>query len=439
MKLQLAGAALVAMLATGAIADARHDAKMEKKAASAAIAANKAMKKKQWDKAIAAAESAVALNPDDAGYRILLGSAYLKGGRFASAETAYRDVLTLQPENGKVALNMALAQIGAGRWAEARATLDRHADGMNTADRGLALALAGDAPAAVEVLTAATRSPDADAKTRQNLALAMALAGRWQEARTLVGLDLAPLEADRRIVEWAAFARPQSASDQVAALLGVTPVADPGQPVALALSSAAPVQVAKDAPVDAFMPGPEEPVVAQTATVSQDVPPPAVVSQEVPPPATAAPVQAAVAAAPAPRPIVTAAVAPRLIAAPSAYKTPLRAVRLAVPATLARRQPAKGDWVVQIGAFQNAAVAKAGWTRATRRFPTLAHHNPGGMNAAVKGANFYRLSVGGFARADAVALCRSYRAKGGVCFVRQQAGDRLAAWAAPRGIQLAAR
>ena len=45
-------------------------------------------------------------------------------------------------------------------------------------------------------------SPEATPKTRQNLALALALAGRWQEARTLVGLDLAPVEADKRIVEW---------------------------------------------------------------------------------------------------------------------------------------------------------------------------------------------------------------------------------------------
>ena len=39
----------------------------------------------------------------------------------------------------------------------------------------------------------------------------------------------------------------------------------------------------------------------------------------------------------------------------------------------------------------------------------------------------------------ALMLIRSYRVRGGLCFVRQQAGDRLAAWARPRGIQLASR
>src|SRR5690606_32736039 len=44
-----------------------------------------------------------------------------------------------------------------------------------------------------------------------------------------------PDMVSKRIMEWAQFARPASASDQVASLLGVTPVADPGQPVRLAL------------------------------------------------------------------------------------------------------------------------------------------------------------------------------------------------------------
>lgn len=435
MKLHVTGAGLAAMLIAGsvpviapAIANARHDARSEKKAADAAVKAGKALQKKQWEKAIAGAEAAVALNPGDAGYRTLLGSAYLKGGRFASAEAAYRDVMTLQPENATVALNLALAQIGAGRWAEARATLERHAGGIPAADRGLALALAGDPTNAVEVLTAATRAPDATAKTRQNLALAMALSGRWQEARTMIGLDLAPADADKRIVEWAAFAKPGSASDQVATLLGIHPVADPGLPVALALAGTVPVAVAAttEAPIDSFMPGRADPEVEQQLAAEQ--------------PVAQGPVAAAALPAPAPAIVHAAVTPPPMIAAPAPYKTALSPRRAQLRTAAAPlRAPAKGDWVVQIGAFENAAVAKDGWARAMRRFPALGAHTPGGMNAAVRGASFYRLSVGAFARADAVALCRSYRARGGLCFVRQQAGDRLAAWARPRGIQLASR
>lgn len=442
MKLHLTGAGIVTLLIAAAVpsiapviapavADARHDARAQKKAAEAAVKAGKAMKKRQWEKAIAGAEAAVALNPADAGYRTLLGSAYLKGGRFASAEAAYRDVMTLQPENATVALNLALAQVGAGRWAEARATLERHAAAIPAADRGLALALAGDPTGAVDVLTVATRSPEATPKTRQNLALALALAGRWQEARTLVGLDLAPVEADKRIVEWAAFARPASASDQVASLLGIRPVADPGLPVALALAGAVPVAVAatNEAPIDSFMPKANVEAEQQLAA---EPPAPAQGPVAAPAPTPAATIARAM--------IAQQAVSPPLIAAPASYKTAVAARRSTAKAAVGTaRAPAKGDWVVQIGAFENAAVAKDGWTRATRRFPALGVHAPGGMNAAVKGASFYRLSVGGFARADAVALCRSYRVRGGLCFVRQQAGDRLAAWARPRGIQLASR
>src|SRR4029078_9750228 len=41
------------------------------------------------------AEKAVEKSPRDAGFRALLGNCYLAGGRFASAEAAYKDSLTL--------------------------------------------------------------------------------------------------------------------------------------------------------------------------------------------------------------------------------------------------------------------------------------------------------------------------------------------------------
>src|SRR6476661_7498853 len=45
--------------------------------------------------AIDFAERAVANTPTDAGFRALLGSAYFAGGRFHSAEAAYKDSLTI--------------------------------------------------------------------------------------------------------------------------------------------------------------------------------------------------------------------------------------------------------------------------------------------------------------------------------------------------------
>ncbi|MEO5865480.1 MAG: SPOR domain-containing protein, partial [Sphingomonas sp.] len=96
---------------------------------------------------------------------------------------------------------------------------------------------------------------------------------------------------------------------------------------------------------------------------------------------------------------------------------------------------AKGDFYVQLGAYENAAVAKDAWGRMARRF---AGHTPSGMNFAANGANFYRLSIGGFTRHDADAVCHGYRARGGRCFVRTAAGDQMAAWNAS-GNKLASR
>lgn len=406
-----------------AVASSRSDAAAAKAAAGNAAKANKALAKGDPAKAIGFAEAAVALMPQDATYRTLLGAAYLKAGRFTSAHAAYADVLQLSPGNGKAALNLALAMIAEGQWDEARKLLDANAATVPASDRGLAIALAGDPVGAVELLTAAARSPDADAKTRQNLALALALAGRWAESRQLVGVDMAPLEADARIVQWAAFAKPVGAADQVSALLGVVAVKDPGQPVALALNAAVPVSAmaATEEPAETVVPA-EPPV--EVAAVEAEAPAAAVA---MPSDGTTKVVFGER------REIVQALPASSTIPAPGAFKTKLAAVQPAAAPTVAT--PAKGNWFVQLGAYDNAAVAKDAWGRATRRYPAFAQQAPAGM--AFK--SFYRLSVGGFSRASADTMCRGYRAKGGACFVRTAAGDQMAQWAKPAKTQMAAR
>ena len=73
----------------------------------------------------------------------------------------------------------------------------------------------------------------------------------------------------------------------------------------------------------------------------------------------------------------------------------------------------------------------------TRRYAGFASHTPQGMTVSRGGKQFYRLSVGGFARADAVSMCQQYRSRGGACFVRAGAGDQVAMWA--KGRELASR
>lgn len=375
--------------------------------------ANAALARHDGAQAIRFAEATVGLMPQNASYRALLGRSYVAGGRFASARAAFADAMTLEPNDGKTALNLALAQTATGDWAAARQTLTTYAAIIPASDRGLALALSGDPAGAVGILTQVARSPDANAKVRQNLALSLALAGQWQAARLVASADMSPADVDARLQQWAAFAQPQSASQQVASLLGVRPAVDPGQPVALALN--APVAVDPARFVEAPAPAPD-----------------------------AAPVTVAATLAPAPahggvvfgerREVVQALPAP-LLRAPA---DPVRRV-LASQAVPDKVAAPRGEWVVQIGAFRNAAVAKAGWVRATRRLPALGRVQPTGMRFADAGGDYYRVSVGGFDRAAADSICQRYRAKGGACFVRHTAGDHMAQWLASGAVQLAAR
>jgi len=212
--------------------------------------------------AVTFAEAAVQAAPARADYRMLLAQSYLAAGRFAAAREAFGDVLRLDGGNARAALNLALTQLACDDWLGARNTLNTHAAIIAPADLGLALALTGDPARGVALLMDTIRKPGATARTRQNLALSLALAGQWQMARAVAAVDVSPADLDQRMLDWVAFAQPRSARSQVAALLGVQPAAtDMGQPTALALAPPAPATSApQDAPV---------------AVVVQDVPPPA--------------------------------------------------------------------------------------------------------------------------------------------------------------------
>lgn len=379
-------------------------------AAADADRAGRALAHHQAPAAIAAAEAAVGHAAQNAGYRVLLGQTYLAAGRLVSARGAFADALTLSPASGKAALNLALMQIATGDWAGARRTLDEHSATIAPADRGLATALAGDPAGAAAMLREVARSPEAGPKLRQNLALCLALAGEWQQARAVAAVDLSPADLDARMEQWAAFSRPQGAADQVATLLGVHPVADAGQPARIALTAEPSIEMAAtSAPAPLVTAGP-----APVATV--------------PAPGFDKVVFAA------PREVVQALPTAGGAGVIPAAKAPAKVAldgRAAAPAV-------RGRFVVQLGAFRSAAVARDAWGRATHRLPLLAAREASGMSFSYKGASLYRLSVGGFARGEADALCRRYRQAGGACFVRAGAGDQVASWSRRTTTQVAA-
>ncbi len=424
------------------------DAPNAKKAAQEAGQARKAIEKRKAGDAVAHAEAAVANDPQNAEYRALLGQAYLLAGRFASANQALGDALTLNPGDGRVALNQVLAKIAGGDWAGARAMLDGHADTIPAADRGLAFALAGDPVKAVEILGPAARAEDATAKTRQNLALALALSGRWAEAKQVASVDVAPDQLNARMMQWLSFARPTNAYDQVAALLNVTPVQDAGQPQQLALAQqnvmlaaaatqpVQPVQVPEA--VDTYMPG--VPANAEAVAAEAGVSTAAV--------AAAAPAVAMTEANPVAGTNAGVVFGPR---AEVVQKVSAAAMRAAVPTvavsakaprliekSAAIARPARGNFYVQLGAYVNPAVARDAWNRMDDRVAALAGQTPYGAKISTKAGNFYRLSVGGYDRDGANALCRQVKASGQTCFVRAGAGDATAAWVKP-GTRVAAR
>lgn len=408
-------------------------------------------------KAVALAERAVENSPSDAGFRALLGNAYFASGRFASAEAAYRDSLTLIPGQPELILKLALVQIAQGESTEALGLLAAAQGMLDPANHGLALALAGRPADAVAVLDEVARAPGADARVRQNLALAYGLSGDWTTARTVAAQDVPPDQLDMRIQQWMAMATPARPSDQVAALTGVTPAADPGQPQRLALNRTPQQQQAlaeqprpqvqpqlqqQPQVVEApFAPLPALPEPQPAVQVAQAHPfAPAV---EAPAPLVADAAAALLQPVAQPEPEAPAAIEPAVEAAPvEAAAKPVPDLPTSFEATVqpasyvaisetvrraaegARKANGRSKSVVQLGAYSSPQRVSVAWARLSKKYPALRDYTP--MRARFDGPNgtVWRLSVKGFAsQKEAVNRCKLLQSRGGSCFVRSVAGD----------------
>ena len=401
-----------------------------------AIRAMSALNEHDVPSAINLAERAVARTPDDAGFRALLGNAYFAGGRFASAEAAYKDSVRIYENQPQVLLKLALVEIAQGKTEEASNLLENARAYLDAADYGLAIALAGRAHDAVPVLEAAARDKDADSRVRQNLALAYALSGDWANARIVAAQDVPADQLDGRIQQWMQLARPSHPADQVAALTGVKPAIDPGQPTRLALVKPD-TRLAQAAPVAAPVPAVSAPV--ETASAPQldavaAAPAVQVAAAETPapPPPPADPERvAAKVEAPAAAPVAIAAVAapeaPAIFAAMTARVAPApkpaKARRAPVPIRPAALRAGKGP-VMQLGAYKSPQYVNAAWATLTKKYPALRSYLPLRARFDSPKGTFYRLSVQGFAtQREALARCDLLKSRGGSCFVRGYAGD----------------
>ena len=368
------------------------------------------------ESAISLAERAVERSPQDAGFRALLGNCYLAGGRFASAEAAYRDALSIYANQPQIVLKLALVQIALGKNDEAKLLLAESQGLVDPSDAGLALALAGDPQAAIAVLEPVARTVGADARTRQNLALAFAFAGDWNQAKTVAAQDVPADQLDARIQQWMTLATPARSSDQVAALIGIQPAAaDPGQPVRLALNKAEAVREAAAQPIVQPYVEPAAPV-ELTSSATVDLPPvaaPPVVLANAAAPETVKPTDIQLASLHEARPALSPAAA-RL-------SDPMPAIR---KASAPRPAAGKSKSVVQLGAYSSRERVAAAWSKVSGKHGKLKNYVP--VTARFTGARgtVYRLSVRGFDNSkEAVGLCASLKRNGRECFVRAASGD----------------
>ena len=399
--------------------------------------ARTALEAGKTSKAVSLAEAAVSASPRDGAYRALLGQAYLSDGRFASASTALTEAMELGVTDTNTVLALTLAHIAQNKTSDALALLNLHRDTLPAPDLGLALALLGDHESAIYVLTEAARVEGASARTRQNLALAYALSGRWAQARILASQDLSLAKVETRMAEWSALANEENSTIRVASLIGVKAQADGGMPVRLALSNFAETQMAAaDAPMELAS--------ADPAPVDDFAPPPppldasAIRTVELPMPQRDADGVVPVTDLPTPvaAPVLMADAKPYRVASEAAKPAPVREEARALAAKFSPKAVAfdskkPSGWAVQLGAYDTLGIAKEKWSTMKRGNTLLASFPASSHSASVKGKTFYRLTINGLKnRADAEKLCGELRASGQSCFTRQMAGNESIQWAA---------
>ena len=133
---------------------------------------------------IATLERARDARPQDWRAWSLLGTAYEQVRRSQDAQAAWAQALTLSPDNPDVLTNMAMSAM-----------------------------TRGDTAAAEPLLRRAAAQPEASLKVRLNLAMALGLSGKMDEAETIMRRNLPPDAADRNLAWLRARATP-AAADQ---------------------------------------------------------------------------------------------------------------------------------------------------------------------------------------------------------------------------------
>lgn len=416
--------------------------------------AQDAMERGRHERAVQHAEAAVQAEPHNAAYRAMLGQAYLDAGRFASAETSFRDAMALGENSARTALSLALALTAQADYDEAAAILNDWDGQIADADLGLALALSGQPERGIHIMTNAIRRGDNTPKMRQNLAYAYAVAGRWRDARLMAQEDIPAGEVGHRLAEWAEMASASAYQRRIANLLQVPEgVHDAGQPVHLALANNPSVeQLAAEANALATPEGELAAIEADTAkplpvvaTAQANPGEPEITLASYEPAKTEAPTNFATAfATQAPAGASLAQVTQdtlRFVSEPVVQTVPVR--NGAVPSRsdfkAKSERPARvagstsrnkaaatgpvedGTHLIQLGSFLSEQGARRAWGIYVKRHPELAGHKMVITQAIVRGKTYFRVSADGFDRSGSKAMCSQ---------VNSKSGDGCISWAA---------
>lgn len=278
---------------------------------------------------------------------------------------------------------------------------------------GLSLALSGQGQLALQYLGPIATGPDATPKIRQDYAVALVAAGRPDDARQVLAVDMtqdqinAAMQAYETLVSQSITAPPapppMAAAQPVVQTMPVT-----SAPVAQAASS--PVMLA---PMnDGASPPADPPAAAANETPA----PTAMQAAAITPVAAAVPVPKApsppvMAAVPAPQPPLASSPAPAAANHAMASAAPASIP----PQNLQRAED--GHAAVQIAALNSAEAAHKEWSVVSSKAPALfAGKSPEILKVAVNGQTYYRLRVTGFANhQDAAQFCEQLTSSGGTC------------------------
>lgn len=386
--------------------------------------------------AIKFAEAAVMAAPHHGENRLILAQSYMMDGRFSAAASAYEDAMKLTEFQSDNIISYALAKVAEGDRAGAVEWLAGHRARLTPSDLGLALALAGDHDGALFVLGEAARRSDANAQTRQNLSLALALVGRWAQASLVSSQDLPANRVKKRMLEFSALASAPDKATQIASVMGIRRSGNAAMPARLALRNF-PQENSVMPSVGAITGEDVKFASALMDSSALDASPMAVPASG---DAALALVGEQEVSAP---PLGHRAVARGDTEAASRPLTPVVAEALFADrdTVSTMRMGAAGTWAVQIGALDSAANAQRYWGELNQRSRVMANHSASSHRAVIGRRVYYRLTLDGMpSQRAAQAVCDRLKAENKGCFVRRMTGQEQRLWSTNgRGAKLASR